>query len=100
MDKALLADARQKLHKDERVMETMLHDLQATQRQLTNDLALAVEARREAELAEQRGKAQLAHLEETQREAQKSLKQKLSEQISRARAECKPRSIPSRASRN
>jgi len=87
MDQALLDDARQKLHKDERAMETMLHDLQATQRRLTNDLALAAEARREAEQAEQRAKAQLAHLEETEREAQKGLKRKLSEQFSRARAE-------------
>ena len=87
MDRALLDDARQKLHKDERAMETMLHDLQATQRQLAKDLARAVEARREAEQAEQRAKAQLAHLEETEREAQKGLKRKLSEQFSRARAE-------------
>jgi len=87
MDRALLDEARLKLHKDERVMETMLHDLQVTQRQLTNDLARAFEARREAEQAEQRAKAQLAHLEETEREAQKGLKRKLSEQFSRARAE-------------
>jgi DNA mismatch repair protein MutS2 len=65
----------------------MLHDLQVTQRQLANDLARAVEARREAEQAEQRAKEQLAHLEETEREAQKGLKRKLSEQFSRARAE-------------
>ena len=87
MDRALLDEARKKLHKDERVMETMLHDLQTTQRKLTDDLARAVEARREAEQAEQRAKAQLAHLEETEREAQKGLKRKLSEQFSRARAE-------------
>ena len=87
MDRALLDEARQKLHKDERTMETMLHDLQATQRQLADDLARAVEARREAEQAEQRAKAQLARLEETEREAQKGLKRKLSEQFSRARAE-------------
>ena len=87
MDRALLDEARLKLHKDERAMETMLHDLQATQRQLSDDLARAVEARREAEQAEQRAKAQLAHLEETEREAQKGLKRKLSEQFSRARAE-------------
>jgi DNA mismatch repair protein MutS2 len=87
MDRVLLDEARQKLHKDERVMETMLHDLQTTQRQLTDDLARAVEARREAEQAEQRAKAQLAHLEDTEREAQKGLKRKLSEQFSRARAE-------------
>lgn len=87
MDRALLDQARQKLHKDERAMETMLHDLQATQRKLADDLAKAVEARREAEQAEQRVKAQLAHLEETEREAQRGLKRKLSEQFSRARAE-------------
>ena len=87
MDRALLEEARRKLHKDEQVMETMLRDLQATQRRLTDDLALAVEARREAEQAEQRAKAQLAHLEETEREAQKGFKRKLSEQFSRARAE-------------
>ena len=87
MDRALLDEARLKLHKDERAMETILHDLQATQRQLSDDLARAVEARREAEQAEQRAKAQLAHLEDTEREAQKGLKRKLSEQFSRARAE-------------
>ncbi len=87
MDRALLDQARQRLHKDERAMETMLHDLQATQRKLADDLGKAVEARREAEQAEQRVKAQLAHLEETEREAQRGLKRKLSEQFSRARAE-------------
>jgi DNA mismatch repair protein MutS2 len=87
MDRALIDEARSKLHKDERVMETMMHDLQATQRQLTDDLTRAVEARHEAEQAEQRAKAQLAHLEETEREAQKGLKRKLSEQFNRARAE-------------
>jgi DNA mismatch repair protein MutS2 len=87
MDRALLDQARQRLHKDERAMETVLHDLQATQRKLADDLAKAVEARREAEQAEQRVKAQLAHLEETEREAQRGLKRKLSEQFSRARAE-------------
>jgi DNA mismatch repair protein MutS2 len=84
MDRELLDEARLKLHKDERVMETMLHDLQAAQRQLSDDLARAIGARQEAEQAEQRVKAQLAHLE---REAQKGLKRKLSEQFSRARAE-------------
>jgi DNA mismatch repair protein MutS2 len=87
MDRALLDEARQKLHKDDRVMETMLSDLHATHRQLADDLARAVEARREAEQAEQRAKTQLARLEDNEREAQKGLKRKLSEQFSRARAE-------------
>src|SRR5207249_11290545 len=47
----------------------------------------AVEARREAEQAEQIAKSQLARLEDIEREAQKGLKRKLSEQFSRARAE-------------
>jgi DNA mismatch repair protein MutS2 len=87
MDRALLDEARQRLHKDDRAMETMLHDLQATQRKLADDLAKAVEARREAEQAKQQVKAQLAYLEETERETQKGLKRKLSEEFSRARAE-------------
>ena len=73
MDRALLDEARQKLHKDDRVMITMLQDLQATHRQLVDDLARAVEARREAEQAEQRAKAQLARLEDNEREAQKEI---------------------------
>ena len=87
MDRALLDEARQKLQKDDRVMERMLQDLHATQRKLADDLTRAVEARREAEQAEQQAKAQLARLEDTEREARKGLKQKLSEQFSRARAE-------------
>ncbi len=87
MDRALLDEAKKKLQRDDRAMETMLLDLQTKQRQLADDLARAVEARHEAEQAERRVKAQMAVLEETEREAKKGLKRKLSEQFSRARAE-------------
>lgn len=87
MDRALLDDARGKLNKDDRVLERMLADLQVTQHRLADDLARAVEARKEAEEAERQAKEQVACLEATEREARKGIKKKLSEQFSRARAE-------------
>lgn len=87
MDRALLDDARGKLNKDDRVLETMLADLHATQRRLADDLTRAVEARTEAEEAAQQAKAQVERLEATEREERKGIKKKLSEQFSRARAE-------------
>jgi DNA mismatch repair protein MutS2 len=65
----------------------MLADLHAKQRQLTNDLARAVEARTEAEAAAAEAKAQLTRLEATEREQRKGIKKRLQEQFSRARAE-------------
>ena len=87
MDPTLLDDARRKLAKDDRVIERMLEDLHAKQRQLTQDLDRAVAARAEAEAAAQHAKEQLAALEATEREERKGIKKKLQEQFSRARAE-------------
>ncbi len=87
MDQGLLDDARLKLKKDDRVLEQMLDDLHMKQRQLTDDLARAVAARTEAEVAAERAKEQLAKLEATEREERKGIKKKLQEQFSRARAE-------------
>jgi DNA mismatch repair protein MutS2 len=87
MDRALLDDARQKMEKDDRLLERMLEDLHAKQRQLMEDLARAVTARAEAEEAERLAKEQLARLESTEREERKGIKKKLQEQFSRARAE-------------
>jgi DNA mismatch repair protein MutS2 len=87
MDRDLLDDARQKLEQDDRMLERMLDDLHAKQRQLTDDLARAVAARAEAEEAAQQAKDQLARLEATEREERKGIKKKLQEQFSRARAE-------------
>ncbi len=87
MEPGLLDDARRKLEKEDRVLERMLEDLHAKQRQLTDDLARAVAARTEAEAAAVRAKEQLALLEATEREERKGIKKKLQEQFSRARAE-------------
>lgn len=87
MDATLLADARQKLEKDDRLLERMLEDLHAKQRRLTEDLAKAVAARAEAEEAARSAKEQLAKLDATEREERKGLKKRLQDQFSRARAE-------------
>jgi DNA mismatch repair protein MutS2 len=75
------------MDKDDRLLEQMLNDLHAKQRQLTDDLARAVHARTEAEEAARQAKEQLACLESTEREQRKGIKKKLQEQFSRARAE-------------
>jgi DNA mismatch repair protein MutS2 len=87
MDSAVLDAARQKLHTDDRRVERLLVDLEAKQRQLTADLAQAVQARTEAEAAAEEAKARLAKLEATEQEQRKGIKKKLQEQFSRARAE-------------
>ena len=87
MDSAVLDAARLKLHTDDRRVERLLVDLQAKQRQLTVDLAQAVQARTEAEAAAEEAKARLAKLEATEQEQRKGIKKKLQEQFSRARAE-------------
>ncbi|HEY6084640.1 MAG TPA: hypothetical protein VIU63_04555, partial [Nitrospira sp.] len=87
MDPAVLSEARRKLKKDDRVIEQMLEDLHAKQRQLTIDLARTAEARREAEEAARQAKEYALHLETTEREERKGIKKKLQEQFSRAKAE-------------
>ena len=87
LDQALLEDARQKLVKDDRALEQMLDDLHLKQRRLSDDLARALAARKEAETAAEKAREQLAKLESTEREARTGIKKKLQEQFSRARAE-------------
>jgi DNA mismatch repair protein MutS2 len=87
MDPSVLEEARRKLKSEDLTFERMLADLHAKQRQLTNDLARAVEARTEAEAAATEAKAQLTRLEATEREQRKGIKKRLQEQFSRARAE-------------
>jgi DNA mismatch repair protein MutS2 len=89
MEQTVLDEARQKLKADDQSFEQMLGDLQAKQRQLSIDLARAVEARAEAERAAEQARAQLANLEATEREERKGIKRRLQEQFSRARAEVK-----------
>ena len=87
MDPSVLDEARRKLNSEDRTFEQMLGDLHAKQRQLTIDLARAMEARAEAEAAAAQAKAQLTKLEATEREERKGIKKRLQEQFSRARAE-------------
>jgi DNA mismatch repair protein MutS2 len=87
MEPAVLENARQKLHSQDRKFEEVLGDLQAKQRQLTVDLAGAMEARAEADAAAAQARAQLAKLEATEREERKGMRKRLQEQFSRARAE-------------
>jgi DNA mismatch repair protein MutS2 len=87
MDPSVLDEARRKLKSEDLTFERMLADLHAKQRQLTNDLARAVEARTEAEAAAAEAKAQLTRLEATEREQRKGIKKRLQEQFTRARAE-------------
>lgn len=87
MEQTVLDEARQKLEAEDQSFEQMLGDLQAKQRQLSIDLARAVEARAEAERAAEQARAQLANLEATEREERKGIKRRLQEQFSRARAQ-------------
>lgn len=87
MDHALLDDARRKLGQEDHALERMLSDLHERRRQLAEDLARAAESRAEAEEAARLAKGELARLESTERETRKSIRKKLQDQFSRARAE-------------
>ena len=87
MEQAVLDDARKKLGQEDRALERMLSDLHGKQRQLAEDLARASESRAQAEEAARLAKGELARLESTEREAKKSIRKKLQDQFSRARAE-------------
>jgi len=87
MDQAVLDEARQKLGLEDRALERLLSDLHGKQRQLADDLARAAELRAQAEDAARLAKGELARLESAEREAKKSIRKKLQDQFSRARAE-------------
>lgn len=87
MDEAVLRDARRRLQKDDRRLDTLMADLHIKQRQLAENAAQAARARAEAEQAAREAEALRARLDETEREERKSIKKKLGEQFQRARAE-------------
>ena len=100
MDRALLDEARQKLHKDERVMETMLHDLQATQRQLTT--IWPEQSRPDEKQNRQNNERKPNSLTWKRRNVKRrraSNENSVNSSAVRAR-KCKRRSMPSRANRN
>lgn len=86
MDQALLDDARARLQGDNRVLETLLNDLQDKQRRLSEDLAAATAARQGAEQASQEAQELLTLLRESERDERQGLKKKLSQEFQRARA--------------
>ena len=86
MDRALLGDARARLQGDNRVLETLLSDLQDKQRRLSEDLAAATAARQAAEQASRETQELLTFLQESERDERQGLKKKLSQEFQRARA--------------
>lgn len=86
MDQALLDDARARLQGDNRVLETLLNDLQDKQRRLSEDLAAAAAARQGAEQASREAHELLTLLRESERDERQGLKKKLSQEFQRARA--------------
>lgn len=88
MEDSVLRDARGRVHHhDERRLDAVMADLQARQRRLADEVEQAARARKQAEQAAREAEALRAQLEQTEREARKGIKKKLSEQFQQARAE-------------
>ncbi len=86
MDRSLLQDARARLQGDNRVLETLLNDLQDKQRRLNDDMAAASLAKQAAEQAARETQDLLTFLQESERDERQGLKKKLSQEFQRARA--------------
>jgi DNA mismatch repair protein MutS2 len=87
MDDSILHDARNRLQRDDRLLERLLSDVQERQRQLTDDLDRARQARREAELAAESANRLLEDLRLSEQTERKGLKRKLTQEFQRARAQ-------------
>lgn len=85
MDRSLLQDARARLQGDNRVLETLLNDLQDKQRRLGDDMAAASRAKQAAEEAAREAQQMLAFLQESERDERQGFKKKLSQEFQRAR---------------
>ncbi|MCC2639669.1 MAG: mutS2 [Nitrospira sp.] len=86
MDQSLLEDARARLQGDNRLLETLLNDLQDKQRRLNDDMVAASRAKQAAEEAAQEAQQMLAFLQESERDERQGFKKKLSQEFQRARA--------------
>ncbi len=86
MDQSLLEDARARLQGDNRLLETLLSNLQDKQRRLNDDLTAATAARHVAEQASREAQELLTFLQESERDERQGLKKKLSQEFQRARA--------------
>ncbi len=86
MDESLLRDARARLQGDNRLLETLLSDLQDRQRRVSEDEAAASLAKRAAEQMAREAEDLLTSLQTSERDARQGLKKKLSEEFQRARS--------------
>lgn len=87
MEEAILDDARNRLQRNDRLLERLLSDVHERQRELTADLDHARQARQDAEQAAEAASSLLAELRESEREERKGLKRKLTQEFQRARAQ-------------
>lgn len=87
MEASILDDARNRLQRDDRLLERLLSDVQERQRQLTEDLDRARQARQDAEQAAEAANRLLTELRLYEQEERKSLKRKLAQEYQRARAQ-------------
>ncbi|MDR4479331.1 MAG: Smr/MutS family protein [Nitrospira sp.] len=86
MDQSLLQDARARLQGDNRLLETLLNDLQDKQRRMSEDLAAATLAKQTAQQAAREAQELLTFLQESERDERLGFKRKLSQEFQRARA--------------
>ncbi len=86
MDQALLEEARTRLQGDNRLLETLLNDLQDKQRRLSDDMAAASLAKQAAEQAARQAQELLTYVQESERDERLGFKKKLSQEFQRARA--------------
>jgi DNA mismatch repair protein MutS2 len=86
MDQSLLTEARGRLQGENRMLETLLTDLQDKQRRLNDDLAATSLAKESAEQAAREAQELLALIRESELDERQGLKKKLSQEFQRARA--------------
>jgi DNA mismatch repair protein MutS2 len=87
MEESILDDARNRLQRNDRLLERLLSDVQERQRRLTADLDRARQARQDAEQAAEAANELLNELRLSEREERKGLKRKLTQEFQRARAQ-------------
>jgi DNA mismatch repair protein MutS2 len=87
MDETILDEALQRVQREDRALEMMLTELQDTQRRLDEDTARMVLLKAETERAAQEAAEVADRLRSTEREEQKRVKKKWTDELLRARAE-------------
>jgi DNA mismatch repair protein MutS2 len=86
MDEVILEEARNRLERDDGLLERLLNDVQERQRRLSEELDRAGKARHEAEAAAESAQKIRQELQATEREQRAQLKRRLTQEFQRARA--------------